>query len=444
MTMLDAIARNSLSPYRPHDRRQPLAAAYAALLLFSLIYFCRPEDWFPGLSHVPLAKIAGVLAIFAMAFSLRQVRNRMPRETYFLMFLIAQLFVASLMSPVWRGGAFQLTLNFAKVLIVVFVIAATVNTFRRLRALVLIQAISVSAIAAVSIYKSHLILGRLEGTLGAYYTDPNDMALVIIISLPLSLALMFLARNRVLRVVWSISIATMTYAIFLTGSRGGFIALVVVAAICLWEFAIKGRRRYLLMLAPLAVVGLLYSSGGMLVARLKGTFNVNDDTAAAYDSAQSRQELLWRSIEITLEHPLFGVGPGNFNQVSGQWHTTHNSLTLMSSEGGIPALILYVAILWCGFENLRIARELARVRPELRLLAGALLASLAGYAVGSLFLSMAYLYFPYILVAYTTALFAIARKSPVKSRKDESVRNSVGKKNLYFRDPEIEMSVPTS
>lgn len=444
MAMMDAIARDSLSAHRPCDRRQPLAAAYVALVLFSLIYFSRPEDWFPGLAHVPLAKIAGILAICAMAFSLPQVRRRMPREIFFLMFLIAQLFVASLMSPVWRGGAFQLTLNFAKVLIIVFVIAATVNTVQRLRVLVLIQAISVSAIAAVAMYKSHLVFGRLEGSLGAYYTDPNDMALVIIISLPLCLALMFLTGNRFLKMVWSISIATMIYAIFLTGSRGGFFALLVVAAVCLWQFAVKGRRRYLLMLAPLAVVVLLYFSGGMLVGRLKGTFDVNDDTAASYDSAQARQELLWRSIEITLEHPLFGVGPGNFNQVSGQWRTTHNSVTLMSSEGGLPALLLYVAILWCGFENLRLTTKLARGRPELRLLAGALLASLAGYAVGSLFLSMAYLYFPYILVGYTTALFAIARKSPVKSREPESARNSARKKNLYFGDAEIEMSVPTS
>ena len=94
-----------------------------------------------------------------------------------------------------------------------------------------------------------------------------------------------------------------------------------------------------LVFAALLGVIVLQSSSGMLVGRLKGTFNPKEDTAAAYASTQDRQQLLWRSIEVTKEHPLFGVGPGNFAQLSGNWHVAHNSFTQMSSEGGIPALI---------------------------------------------------------------------------------------------------------
>ena len=114
------------------------------------------------------------------------------------------------------------------------------------------------------------------------------------------------------------------------------------------------------------------SSNGVLIGRLKGTFNVKEDTAAAFGSAQARQQLFWQSIEVTEDHPFFGVGPGNFDQVSGQWHTTHNSLTLMSSEGGIPALVLYVLILWCGFKNLRATTRLARGQAVSSVLARAL------------------------------------------------------------------------
>jgi putative inorganic carbon (HCO3(-)) transporter len=181
----------------------------------------------------------------------------------------------------------------------------------------------------------------------------------------------------------------------------------------------------------------------MLVGRLKGTFNVKEDTAAAYDSAQDRKRLFWRSIEVTKEHPLFGVGPGNFNEVSGQWHTTHNSFTLMSSEGGIPAVILYVFILWCGFRNLRATKRLVRGQTESMLLARALFASLAGYVVGSTFLSVAYQFFPYILVAYTTALFSIARKSVVQSRKYESAHQIAVEKTPYLDIPNSETPLRT-
>ena len=99
------------------------------------------------------------------------------------------------------------------------------------------------------------------------------------------------------------------------------------AAVCLWVFAIRGRRRYLLVLTALVGVIIWQSSSGMLRMRLNGTFDEKEDTASAYDSAMERQQLFWRSIEVTEEHPLFGVGPGNFQVISGMWLVTHNSFT---------------------------------------------------------------------------------------------------------------------
>jgi O-antigen ligase len=232
----------------------------------------------------------------------------------------------------------------------------------------------------------------------------------------------------------------MIYTIFLTGSRGGFFALIVVAATCLWEFAIRGRRRYLLVLAALAPVMLWQFSGGMLVGRLKGTFNVDKNTAAAFESSEQRQQLFWRSIKVTKDHPLFGIGPDNFAQISGNWHVTHNSFTQMSSEAGVPALILYVLILWCGFKNLTAVNQLVRGRTESGVLARALFASLIGYAVGSFFLSVAYQFFPYFLVAYTTALLSSARKSAYQTCEQGSVHQSALEKQSGVETTEPEMT----
>jgi len=437
----DTMSANSVSTQRLVSRGKPLADAYAALLMFMLIYFVRPGDWIPGLWNVPLAKITGVLALLAVAISIRQFGQRFPREVFFLFLLVGQLFIASLMAPVWRGGAFLSTLGFAKLLMIVPLMTITVTTLRRLRLLIFTQSISVSAISAVVIWKGHLLGGRLDGILGGNYGDPNDIALTIILVLPLCLGLLFLTRNLFWKLFWFISVIVMTYAVFLTGSRGGFVAFVVVTAVCLWEFAIRGRRRYLLLVTAAVSVILWQVAGGMLAERLKGTFEVKE--GVSYSSAQSRQQLFWRSIDITNEHPFFGVGPGNFEQVSGQWHTTHNSLTLMSSEGGIPALILYALILWSGFKNLRATIRLSPGRRESSVLARALCASLAGYAVGSLFLSWSYMFLPYILVAYTTALFSIELKSSAQSRNNELARQATDAKKVTVNMPESEMFCPT-
>jgi putative inorganic carbon (HCO3(-)) transporter len=410
---------STLAPKRS-SRRKPLVGAYASLLLFMAIYCARPEDWIPGLSILPLAKMAGVLALLALMFSLGQIRSSLPREVVYLILLFGQLFLAAAMSPVWRGGAVQLTLDFGKVILIVIVIYLSVNEVERLRRLIFIQATAVAVIAAVAVWKGHLLGGRLEGTLGANYSDPNDLALAIIISLPFCLALLLLSRDGLPKVAWALAILVMLYTVFLTASRGGFISLIVAAAVLLWEFAIRGHRRYLLTLAVLVGVILWQFSSETLVGRLQGTFNPKQGTAASYDSAATHQQLFWRSVEITKAHPLFGVGPGNFQELSGSWHVTHNSFTQMSAEGGVPALVLYVLILWRGFKNLRATKRLARRRAELCLLARALLASLAGYVAGSVFLSVGYALFPYFLVAYTTALFGIAKRSATHSKERES------------------------
>src|SRR6266849_3849880 len=232
----NAKARNSISVRHRSSRQMPLLGAYVSLLLFMVVYCARPEDWIPGLSVVPLAKITAILALVALMFSLGQIRSSLPREVVYLILLVGQLFVAAALSPVWRGGAVQMTLDFAKVLVIVFVLFVAVNTARRLRQLVFVQAASVAVIAAVAVWKGRLLLGRLEGTLGANYSDPNDLALAIIISLPLCLALLLLSGNRLRKAAWALAILVMLYTVLLTGSRGGFFALIVTAAVFLWEF----------------------------------------------------------------------------------------------------------------------------------------------------------------------------------------------------------------
>jgi putative inorganic carbon (hco3(-)) transporter len=399
-----------------------LSEAYISLLLFMVVYCARPEDWIPGLGILPLAKISGLLALIAFLLSLDQIRGRLPREVLLVILLTGQLFLTVPMASMWRGGAFSTTLDFSKVVLIIVVMVMAVNTAPRLRRLLAIQAASVAAISAVAAWKGRLLSGRLEGVLNGNYSNPNDLAVSIVISLPLCLALLLLSKNAVWKAACALAMVAMTYTIMLTGSRSGFIALAITGTVCLWEFAIRGRRLYLLAVTGVLLAVLLASSGATLMARLGDTFGSDDPSSStAYSSSQERQELFWRSLEITAKHPLFGIGPGNFPIVSGSWHVTHNSYTQMSSEGGIPALIFYVAILWCGFKNLARTRKFSVGNPQVKLLAGALRASLAGFAVGSFFASYAYQFFPYFLVAYTTVLLRIAKEHAAESKKIEPV-----------------------
>jgi len=387
-----------------------------------VVYYARPEDWIPGLAAVPLAKVTAILILLALVFSFNKVRWHIPWEVFFLGLFVMQLWLTVPFSPVYRRGAFNVVLDFSKVLPLVIAIYGAVRSMKRLYWIVLVQAASVAAIAISSIVKAHISAGRLQGALFGMYDNPNDLAFVIDLGLPLCLALALITRSYWQKLAWTVAMLAMIYTVFRTASRGGAIALVVLALVCLWRLGVKSRRFGFLLLVPAAMMVLWLYSGNALRERFEQTNvdpAVNKDEAAG--SAQQRQELFFRSLKVTAEHPLFGVGPGNFEEVSGSWHETHNSYTQISAEGGIPAFLLYLLILWRGIANLRDIGKYRKTGRKIRLFSMALEASLAAYLVGSFFDSVAYQLFPYFLVAYTSALRLIVnRERTVSSQASKS------------------------
>lgn len=107
---------------------------------------------------------------------------------------------------------------------------------------------------------------------------------------------------------------------------------------------------------------------------------------------------------MTLKHPFLGVGPGNFSVVEnevaqskglrrGSWHETHNMYTQISSENGIPACMLYIAILLLALRATKRTGKMANLHPDADTVAKAALwlrVALIIFAVSGAFLSVGY------------------------------------------------------
>ncbi|HTE87587.1 MAG TPA: hypothetical protein VK639_01420 [Terriglobales bacterium] len=180
------LATSEVILHKEQPVREPLGGAYFCLTLFFLVYCARPEDWIPGLHVIPLAKITGVLALLGFVFSRGRSRRglqSLPRESLYLLLMIALLFISAVLSPVWRGGAFSRTLDFSKVLFAWVLTFLVITNLDRLRRIMFIETASVAVISVVSILKSHSHY-RLRGVLGGIYSNPNDLAFAIVLSLP--------------------------------------------------------------------------------------------------------------------------------------------------------------------------------------------------------------------------------------------------------------------
>jgi O-antigen ligase len=286
-----------------------------------------------------------------------------------------------------------------------------VTNFQRLRRIIFIQAGSVAIIGVVSILKSRGS-ARLEGILGGIYSNPNDLAFAMVLSIPFCLAFMLQTKKAMAKLFWLTSMLAMCGALFLTASRGGFITFIVSGTVCLWHFGIKGKRFYLIVGTGFVGLLLAITAGGRLKDRflaISGEDIGSRTEQSAYGSFQERRELMVIALRGMAHYPILGIGAHNFPNYSGKWRDVHMTYLQMGVEGGIPALIFYLLFFRRGFANLRLIRRRKDLAPEVRLLAGALHSSLVGFVVGALFAPEAYQYFPYFSVAYTSVLLALTQ-----------------------------------
>jgi len=388
---------------------------YGALVTFAALYYFRPEDFIPGLNYIPMARIAGVLGAVALVFGmLGGGKAKVPRAVQFLWLLLLQM---ALCVPfaMWRGGAFSTVFEkFDKGVIVAMLISMAVVTMRELRKLLWIQVSAVALVTIASILLRHFRDGRLEGIQKSILENPNDLAINIAISFPLGMAFMLHARG-LKKAVWGIALLFMALGVVLTYSRSGLMALILSLAICVWEYGIKGKRRYILVITVVAlVVGLGAAlSTSHYRARVESIFLGNIEGSGDKGSLDARKALLKKSVMTALTHPLVGVGPGCFVLVDEGWVVAHNTYTELAAEAGIPALVLFLLAISAALKNIAQVRKSQHYQedPEFRLFTQALWAGVVAYLMAACFASTEYNLYPYFMVAYTCAMVRITNQS---------------------------------
>jgi O-antigen ligase len=141
--------------------------------------------------------------------------------------------------------------------------------------------------------------------------------------------------------------------------------------------------------------------------------------ASAVESEEDRLGALNRAIHYTLEHPVFGLGLGNFEIASGtelgrpeDWIGAHNTFAQISSEAGVPALALFISLLWTAIRRMKTLSQTIVDGPEtfdLKLMARATLVSVSSFAFGAFFAHIGYDYFLYYPVAIAVGVQYLSR-----------------------------------
>lgn len=404
----------------------PTKADALILLLCGVVlqYVWRVQEVLRPLAWVQFTSVVSVGAIVLFALDPSPLR-RLSNLRRGMFRPIAIIFVMALLSI---PGSFHtrvsydfFTKNFVKTVVLVAILAASVrdrrDVNRLLRALVLGGAGYVGAGLLLAVPG----MGRLAGTGGAGSYDPNDLGLVTVCTIPICVYMMRREAPRFDRIVAFVAVILLLIATVMTGSRGGFLALVAVAGYALLAFrAVKlSRRLTILALAGTALVGV---GGAAYMDRIATLADPTEDYNWSGQAESGRIEIWKRGLRYIAQHPVLGVGVDAFFIAEGnspealarraqgagfKWSAAHNSYIQIGAELGVIGLLSFVTLLVMAFrETRRIARMAAR--REDRLLAQCFGALLVGYVIAAAFLSQAYSTFLYftlgILIGFSRVI----------------------------------------
>ena len=323
---------------------------------------------------------------------------------------------------IWKGGAFATFQELYLKVILVYLLAVNVLISpRRLerQTWVLVVVLGYFAFRAVFDYARgvNVIRGgtRVMGSVGGFMQNPNDMALNMVVFLPLAAFVAMHDRSVFKRLIAACSGVFMTGAIVASGSRGGFLgfgAMLLVLAV----FSVKKHPGFVIggTLMVMCAVPLVPGTYWERIA------SITDDSKDEVQSSQARKALMGQSFEAFMENPLTGVGAGCFKDWNPKdrneaWHESHNVWLQVAAELGIFGLVAFFFLVSRAVYAVIQSRRLLRNRgasPGDAILdahSAAMAASLAGWLVCAFFASVAYNWTFYYLLALAAAPREILR-----------------------------------
>lgn len=283
--------------------------------------------------------------------------------------------------------------EFAKSLLVFLVVTNLATSQVTLRRIVWALVLSGAFLSTISVYQvltssydqdfggfgrikvAQIVGESIEPRIGGSIGDPNFYAQILVALVPLALYRLWDEPLLTRKLVAGYALAIITLAAIFTYSRGGAIALALVLL-----FALVHKRvslKYLLIgllaFAPLTFVVPAEFSGRLgTLTQLTATPEEGASTEGEDSSFRHRQMLMAAAREMFEDHPVLGVGAGNyadnFNEYGirlgmtqrsfdnfGEPQFPHELYLEVAAETGIVGLIAFISIVVGTFTSLWLA-----------------------------------------------------------------------------------------
>jgi len=397
-----------------------LLAIYPYLGLFAQVWlYFRP---FPVWSGPEFLRPIFLVTVITMLFFLLHhvfIKKRgihLPPEAKLLLALLGCTVLSSFFAAHSNAVSFSQNVVFTKIILFYLLVINLVNTPRELNGFVwvILACCALASLEAIQVYR-YYGYARID-TVGGTHREANYLAATLVLALPLAFYKIG-SRTMLERLVSIALVPLLMVGVVLTGSRSGTLGLLTVLGLLAWRF--RSRRLSMAVLVVLLVLAIV-AAPSHYWSRTSTIVDYQDERAA-----ESRIELWNAGLRMFVDHPLTGVGQGNFIWISpkytdsyyqiwtGQGYVAHNIFLQFLAEGGLQTLLVFLAFLWITFGGLRRARRRlpdGAAADDLRDFSWAVEIGLIGFLVAGFFLSSAHLDIFYWILALGPVTVTLANR----------------------------------
>lgn len=386
---------------------------YGAYLWAWLSYMNPHKQCWGFAMTMPFAYATFVVTAISMFMSKEPKRIPWTRETKLLVVFLLWMSLSTLMA-FYADPAWEQFIKVLKIQAGTFMTLMLINSKERLRIFVWIIAVSIGyyGIKGGIFTIVHGGQYRVQGPSGTFFTGNNEMALVMIMTVPLIRYLHLTETKGWVKMGLAGAMFLTTIAAFGSQSRGALVAMAAMATM-LW---IKSRNKMMTgLLIGLSVVAAVNIMPPEWFARMNTIKNYEQD-----DSALGR---------INAWHTAFNVAKGNitgggfevfraptfrrYAPEPNRVHDVHSIYFEVMGEHGFPGFFMFMGLMaFTWFKASSIIRACKR-DPERKWaadLAAMVQVSIIGYAAGGAFLGLAYFDYYYHLIAITVIAWTLINK----------------------------------
>ena len=387
------------------------------LLLVSVMPLTRHPLWSAYVGELTVIKYLGVASLICAVFYLGQRHSapqffETPQSRWFAALMLASSAAFLALGESRTLGESPL-LSYVSFLGLFFLTLVLVDSEERLR-LVLLAAAASIAIASLYVLRGWQKMG-FSGRPGWVTGDPNYYAISVLVILPLLYHLYRGSQHRFERLFCLACLGLTALAMTAAASRGGFLGF--AAAVSFMIFRSRGRRTRMLWAAGMVLTLALISP----VSPLERFLSPQRSEAQA---ELSRLALWTAGLQAAWDHPIIGLGPGNFatgvemhaEELFHIYTTAHNTYIHILAEQGTIGLVLFLGVLIATFLSLGgVLRRTEPMRPSLiHEVAAGMQAALVGYAVSAAFLTASRQKFFWLLICLSMCLPPLERRAAKK------------------------------